>query len=225
MSVRPKSQLSFARAYDFIMADKALTAAEKLVVIEVCRYWPKPCYESAGTIAAHCGLDDRYVRNLIKGLCQGKAKRKAAGKSERRAYLKRTYGHMEKAGQVSTCRVIVPLRFPSEQGARIGAPSASSPDKSARISAPGAPIAPGGRAYGPTPSAPIGPPNGSSNRNENRKKEDRDASPLPAGGQASASRYTSLKAVSQGATDEERVQKRQEVEKELATIGERLTAQ
>lgn len=85
MPVGQKSKLPFARAYDFIMADRDLTPAEKLVVTEVCRYWPNPCYESAGTIADHCGLDARYVRNLIKGLCQGRAKRKGAGKTQRNA--------------------------------------------------------------------------------------------------------------------------------------------
>ena len=219
-----KTKLPFARAYDFIMADKRLIPAEKLVVIEVCRYWPKPCYESATTIAYKCGLDERYVRNLIKGLCQGKARRKASGKPERRAYLKRAYVHAERAAKASTCRVIVPLCLPSEEGARIGAPDPTEAQESARISAPGAPIDPGGRAYRPTPSAPIGPPNRNENRNRNRKKEERDASPLPAGGQASASRYTSLRAVSQGETDEERARKRAEVEKELETIGDRLTA-
>jgi len=224
MSVGQKSKLPFARAYDFIMADRELTPAEKLVLIEVCRYWPNPCYESAGTIAAHCGLDARYVRNLIKGLCQGKSKRKAAGKSERRAYLKRGYAHMRKNGATCTCRVIAPLCFPPEGGARIGAPTASGPAESARRSAPGAPIDPGGRAYGPTPGAPIDPPNRSSSRNKNRKEEERDASPLPAGGQASASRFVPLRNALQKESDEERKRKRRKVERELAIVAEKLKA-
>ena len=224
MSIGQKSRLPFARAYDFIMADRELTPAEKLVMVEVCRYWPNPCYESAGTIAAHCGLDGRYVRNLIKGLCQGKAKRKAGGKTERRAYLKRRYVHIAKGGNGSTCRVIVPLCFPSTEGARIGAPSVAGPSESARMSAPGAPIDPGGRAHRPTPSAPMGPPNRSSSRNENRKKEERDASPLPAGGQASASRFTALRSGLQKESDEEAKRKRLEVERELAIVADKLKA-
>lgn len=222
MSVGVKSQLPFARAYDFIMADRNLTPAEKLVVIEVSRYWPNPCYESGATIARHCGLDERYARNLIRGLCQGRVKRTAAGKPERKAYLKRAYVHVGNDGEVSTCRVIVPLCFPGADGARIGAPDVSGSYESARMSAPGAPIDPGGRAYGPTPSAPIGPPNRSSSRNERRNKEERDASPLPAGGQASASRFTSLKAASQTERDEEHKRKRKEAEEGLPAIEAKL---
>ena len=98
MLVGQKSKLPFARAYDFILADRALSAAEKLVMIEACRYWPESCFETAGTIARGIGLDSRYVRRLIKGLCQGPKRRQADGRPARRAYLRREYAQVQKHG-------------------------------------------------------------------------------------------------------------------------------
>lgn len=116
-----KTELPFARAYDFIMRDKRLAAAEKLVMIEICRYWPSPYYGSASTVAQNTGLQKRYVRKLIKGLCQGREKRKSLGKPQRKAYLKRGYEHLKKGNDRFTLRVIVPRCFPTEnEGGTIG---------------------------------------------------------------------------------------------------------
>jgi hypothetical protein len=212
-----KSKYPFARAYDFIMADRALSAAEKLVMIEVCRYAPEPCFETGGTIADHCGLDPRYVRRLLKGLCQGVHKRQAKGESPRRAYLRREYAQVHKYGKTTTVRQLLPLCFSQVEARAPGGPA-------------GAPTGPGSRAPVPTPSAPPCPPNRYSIRNENRKEEERDASPLPAGGQASASRvsppaeYTSNRTLLQEPTEEEKRARRAAVEQELKTVAAKLAA-
>ena len=106
-----RSEGPFARAYDVILGDTDLTAAEKLIMIQACRYWPSPCVMTAERIGRACGLDGRYVRRLIKGLCQGREKREAQGKPPRKAYLKRQYGHAHKNGQTTTVRQLVPLCF------------------------------------------------------------------------------------------------------------------
>jgi len=212
-----KVTLPFARAFDFILGDTALSAAEKLVVIEACRYWPDPCFESAGTIADHCGLDPRYVRKLIKGLCQGVPTRQAAGKPPRRAYLRREYAQVHKHGKTTTVRQLLPLCF-------------AQADEGAPGGAGGAPIDPGGRAPKPTPNAPPGPPNRKVIRNENRKEIERDASPLPAGGQASASRvppsteYAANRTLLGAPSEDERRARRAVVERELAGIAVKLAA-
>ena len=76
-------ELTFAKAYDFILRDTRLNASEKLVLIEVCRFWPKPCWKSNGHIAQGIGLSEAYVRNLISGLTRRRG--------ERKAYLWRRY--------------------------------------------------------------------------------------------------------------------------------------
>jgi hypothetical protein len=164
-----KTEIPFARAYDFLTADPKLSAAEKLVMIQICRYWPEPCYMSAATIAKNCGLDPRYVRRIIKGLSQGAKKRKQLGKLPRRRYVKRGYVHTRKNGKEWTCRVINPVCFPIEKGAPIGPPQ---------------------RAYRPrlqepesSQSAPIGPPN-RTGIEEGKKRNRSGGSPSPAEGQA-----------------------------------------
>jgi hypothetical protein len=164
-----KTPFPFARAYDFILADKHLCAAEKLVLIEICRYWPNPCYEAAKTIAQKTGMDKRYVRNLITGLTQGTEKRTKLGKPPRKAYIARAYSHYQKNGQSLTVRVIKCLCFPDTGGAR-GEP----------LSARGQPPP---QVEGVRKDARGQPPNRSLSREENRS----DAPPLPASGQASPS--------------------------------------
>ena len=167
-----KTDIPFARAYDFLMADRKLSAAEKLVMIQVCRYWPGPCYMSAATIARNCGLDPRYVRKIITGLSQGAKKRKQLGKPPRKRYIARGYVHLKKNGEKWTCRVIKALCFATKEGTSIGPPAT--------------PIGPSQRAYRPgreepesRQSAPIGPPNRTGI--EKRRKGNRSGgSPSPA---------------------------------------------
>jgi hypothetical protein len=174
-----KTPFPFARAFNFLLADKHLCAAEKLVMVEICRYWPEPFYESAATIASHIGLNPRYVRNIITGLTQGTKTRERLGKPPRKCYLKRAYAHYKRNGQTLTVRVIKPLCFPTEIGAR-GEPH------SARGQ-------PGGRTPAATPAA-LGvresargqPPNRYLNRNKIEKEIESQPAPLPAKGQASA---------------------------------------
>ena len=205
-----RSELPFARAYDVILSDTGLTAAEKLVMIQACRYWPNPCVMTAATIARGCGLDGRYVRRLIKGLCQGRERREAEGMTPRKAYLQREYRHVHKSGQTTTIRQLVPLCFRPD-------------DETAPRGARAAPLGPGGCAYEPTPNAPIGPPNRNQNRKENRKEIERDASPLPARGQASASRVVRLeeygpnRVVLREPTEDEKRAQREAVERGLAS--------
>lgn len=133
-------------------------------MIQVCRYWPGPCYMSAATIAENCGLAERYVRNIITELSKGAKKRKDQAKPARKRYIKRSYGHAKKNGQPYTCRVIVPLCFP--------------PGRSAHIAPRGAHIVQGQRTYssgraepGRHKSAHIEPPTRTvleNNRNKNR---------------------------------------------------------
>jgi hypothetical protein len=212
-----KSELPFARAYDLIMSDGELSAAEKLVMIQVCRYWPAPCVMTAGSIARGCGLDSRYVRRLIKGLCQGVEKRQAEGKPPRRAYLRRGYTQVHKDAKTTTVRQLIPLCFArGDEGAPGGAASAP-PD-------------PGGCAPKPTPNAPPDPPNRSASRNENRKERERDTSPLPAGGQASASRvdpsvgYALNRTLLKEPTEEERRARLAAAKQECAQIAAKLRA-
>jgi len=96
-----KTEAPFMRAYDFVMRDPNLLPAEKLVVMVVWRYWPRPSWQSNGRIAEACGFSKRYVEKLIKGLAE-------------KSYLKRGYAHERRNGKLFTCRVIVPLRFPKQ---------------------------------------------------------------------------------------------------------------
>jgi hypothetical protein len=103
---RQKTEIPFMKAYDFIISDPKLLPAEKLVIIVVFRYWPKPCWQSNERIAEACGFSKRYVEKLIKGL---------AAKS----YIRRGYTNIRKNGRLLTCRVIVPLRFPKQTGYQV----------------------------------------------------------------------------------------------------------
>ncbi|MHC4327377.1 MAG: helix-turn-helix domain-containing protein [Planctomycetota bacterium] len=89
------------RAYDFVISDPNLKPAEKLVIVVICRYWPKPCWQSNERIAEACGFTKRYVEKLIRGLAN-------------KSYIRRGYAHIKRNGRLLTCRVIVPLRFPKQ---------------------------------------------------------------------------------------------------------------
>ena len=62
-----KVEIPFMRAYDFVMSDPNLLPAEKLVLIVVGRYWPRPCWQSNERIAEACGFSKRYVEKLVNG--------------------------------------------------------------------------------------------------------------------------------------------------------------
>jgi hypothetical protein len=96
-----KTEVSFMKAYDFIISDPKLNAGEKLVLIVICRYWPKPCWQSNERIAETCGFGKRHIEKLIKGLAD-------------KSYIRRGYAHIRRNGRLLTCRVIVPLRFPKQ---------------------------------------------------------------------------------------------------------------
>lgn len=96
-----KVEMPFMRAYDFVMSDPNLLPAEKLVIIVVCRYWPKPFWQSNERIAAACGFSKRYVEKLVRGLAE-------------RSYIRRGYAHVKRNGRLLTRRVMVPLRFPKQ---------------------------------------------------------------------------------------------------------------
>lgn len=173
-STKRRSELPFARAYDCVMADPQLSAAEKLVIFEVCRYFPRPYYGSARTIALHCGLSRDYVRGIIFELISGPKSRKKRGKPERRPYLKRGLETKSpERGTFETVRVLVPAQFPPGDGAAIHPPPCcNSTTPLGDMSAPGAAIAPPIREGG---------------RTKEETGQEGDASPLPAEGQASAS--------------------------------------
>lgn len=99
--MQQKTEIPFMRAYDFVVGDPNLLPAEKLVIIVVCRYWPKPSWQSNERIAEACGFSKRYIEKLIKCLAD-------------KSYISRGYAHIRKNGRLLTCRVIVPLRFPKQ---------------------------------------------------------------------------------------------------------------
>jgi hypothetical protein len=101
-----KSTLPFARAYNFLLKDKKLTSAEKLVMIVICRYWPSPYWGTNQHTAEDLGFSERYIEKVIKNL---------AGKG----YIKRGYAHTTKNDRPHTVRVIVPKCFPGKSKAKI----------------------------------------------------------------------------------------------------------
>ncbi len=101
-----KSALPFARAYDFLLADSNLTAAEKLVMTIVCRYWPNPYWDTNIRIAKELSFTERYIEKIVKRL---------AGKK----YIKRGFAHTTKNGRPHTVRVIVPLCFPGKCNTKV----------------------------------------------------------------------------------------------------------
>jgi len=118
-----KARLSFARAWDFLLADPDLTASEKLVLFVVLRHSPKPCTMTSATIARQLGMDAGYVRNVVNGLCQGPKERRESKppKPPRRAYLRRECVG-GKPGEKGAVRYLVPTYFPPGDSARGRAP-------------------------------------------------------------------------------------------------------
>ena len=106
--------LSFARAWSPIMHNEHLTPLEKLVLIEVCRYWPRCYIGSNHTISYNTGISVRHVQRLLKGLSTGPSKRHAQGKSRRRAYIDRGYYHFRLKGKPFSVRMIVPICLPGK---------------------------------------------------------------------------------------------------------------
>ena len=96
----------FARAYNFLLKDKNLTSAEKLVMIVVCRYWPNPYWAANKQIAEDLGFTERYVEKIVKSL-------------EDKGYIKRGYAHTTKNARPHTVRVIAPKCFPVKSNAKI----------------------------------------------------------------------------------------------------------
>ncbi len=101
-----KPTLLFAKAYNFLLADKHLTAAEKLVMIIVCRYWPNPYWDTNKQVAKELGFSERYAEKVIKSLADKK-------------YIKRGYAHTTKGNRLHTVRVIVPKCFPTKSNVKI----------------------------------------------------------------------------------------------------------
>lgn len=107
-----KTRLTFARAFDVITHNQNTSAAEKLVLIEVCRYYPEVYWDTNETIAHNTGLTERYVQRILKALSTGPAKRSSQGKARRRSYLFRGYSHEYCQGRPRSVRVIKPLFLP-----------------------------------------------------------------------------------------------------------------
>ena len=108
----PKPGLTFLRAFDVIMHNKHISASEKLVLLEVCRYWPKAYYGCNDTIAHNTGLSVRWVQKCLLALATGPKKRRSRGLAPRRAYIDRAYEHHRLNGKLYTVRVISPICLP-----------------------------------------------------------------------------------------------------------------
>lgn len=104
--------LSYARAFDVILHNAYLSPGEKLVLIEVTRFWPSPYHGSNATIAHNVGLSPRQVQRHLLTLSTGPATRSSQGKYPRRAYIHRAYAHSHQDGQPFTTRIILPLCLP-----------------------------------------------------------------------------------------------------------------
>ncbi|GAG36560.1 unnamed protein product, partial [marine sediment metagenome] len=101
-----QTNLPFARAYDCIIQDENLLPAEKIILLEVCRYWPKSYNHPNAVIAENTGFKRRWIQTILKALSTGPTKRKAQGKTERRAYIKREYVQIKHEGKLHTVRAI-----------------------------------------------------------------------------------------------------------------------
>lgn len=105
-------KLLYARAFDIVWHNANLSVTEKVVLTEVCRYWPRPYSGSNATISFHTGLSIRHIQKVLKALSTGPAKRETRGLSRRRAYIDRGYLHTTHQGKIFTSRVIKPLCLP-----------------------------------------------------------------------------------------------------------------
>jgi len=104
--------LTFARAWDIIMHNKHLTSTEKIVLVEVCRYYPRAYNGANATIAANTGLSIRTVQYALKSLSTGKTTRLKKGQPARRPYLSRSYQQTYVAGSLYTKRTLYPIAMP-----------------------------------------------------------------------------------------------------------------
>lgn len=104
--------LLYARAFDIVWHNANLSVIEKVVLTEVCRYWPRAYYGSNHTISFHTGLSVRHIQKVLLSLSTGPARRAEQRKSKRRAYISRGYEHTRIEGRILTSRVIKPLCLP-----------------------------------------------------------------------------------------------------------------
>jgi hypothetical protein len=111
-----KTDLPFARAYDFILGDRNLISAEKVVLFVVLRFYPKPCVMRRASIARACGLRPDYVRTLVRWLCAGPEELRRMGRPPRRAYLRQGYVTAGDTGQ-KLVRWLAPADLPQEEKA------------------------------------------------------------------------------------------------------------
>jgi len=137
VSAKPttKTDLPFARAYDFLMRSTELIPAEKLVLFQVLRYYPKPCTMKRCTIARACGLKPDYVRNLIRWLCAGPAELRRMKRPPRRPYLRQGCLTSGENGE-KLIRWLAAVDFPYEKSATGVARERDYKDVSATIIAP-----------------------------------------------------------------------------------------
>lgn len=96
------------------MHNENLKPPEKLVLIEVCKYWPSCYIGSNATIAHNTGFSVRHIQRILKALSTGPTKRAEQNKSRRRAYIDRGYSHITKNGRMYTLRLIAPLCLPGK---------------------------------------------------------------------------------------------------------------
>lgn len=114
MKAKKPIDIPFARAWLPIMHNRNLTPLEKLVLVEVCRFWPSAYIGSNATIAANTGISIRHIQRILKKLSTGPAKLAAQGHARRRAYIGRGYHHFQLKGKPYTVRMIVPQCLPGK---------------------------------------------------------------------------------------------------------------
>lgn len=114
MTAKKTPKLTYARAFDIILHNRNIKPGEKLVLLEVCRYWPKAYHGSNSTISYNTGLCTREVQYCLKALSTGPKKRAEQHKPPRRAYINRGYAHIRIQGKRYTARMILPLCLPGK---------------------------------------------------------------------------------------------------------------
>ena len=102
MTEQIKTTIPFARAFGFILSDVNLTAGEKVVLIEICRYYPRPYWDSNKIIADSLGYTECTAEKYIKRLAE-------------KRYIRRGYAHKKINGKLKTCRVIKLLKSPEPE--------------------------------------------------------------------------------------------------------------
>ena len=119
MKTKPteKESLPFIKLHEFILMDKNLTPAEKILMSVMFRYdtgKPPKCWQSNATLAKTCGISTRWVRKLIESL------------------MKKNYVWRELAtriidGKPKTARVVVPLTQGRKRNDRSSPPGTTVP--------------------------------------------------------------------------------------------------